>query len=370
MSGNDLSALYDPKPELRRSDWEARYERENPSPEPRLREVQWKTKQLQNKLADFGRVWESDAQSKLSLMKDAGQTVPTPKESADGHGFVIALKHFGFGFLASFLYSLFFGRSVDTVVSVVIISILWVGSIIVGNIEAYLLAKEDKNRLTEEWKIARERCKGYIQKQFENAVGAERIAQKAYDRWQQEKEKNWGLELLEYTKRVEAWEERNKLQIADAKLYSSISEKLRYIDPVRFEHLISDLYSLKGYRTQWMGGVADGGVDVVAEKDGTMLLIQCKRYNESEIKVGVVRELLGVVHSFKRQYPTNELIPVLATTFPRFTLPATDFIRQNSIELISAANIASYIRETRLLHRNEKWGQFFTNGILVSDDEI
>jgi len=43
-------------------------------------------------------------------------------------------------------------------------------------------------------------------------------------------------------------------------------------------------------------GGPDGGVDLVARKDGEKHLIQCKHWKAQKVGVQVVRELLGVLY--------------------------------------------------------------------------
>jgi restriction system protein len=63
-----------------------------------------------------------------------------------------------------------------------------------------------------------------------------------------------------------------------------------------FEYLVSEAYRRQGYavRENTRGG-ADGGIDLVLEKDGARTLVQCKNWRTSRVGVSTVRELYGVV---------------------------------------------------------------------------
>ena len=62
-----------------------------------------------------------------------------------------------------------------------------------------------------------------------------------------------------------------------------------------FERAVGELYRREGYRVTENGlGGADGGVDLVVERAGERLLVQCKRWRRP-CGVGPVRELAGVL---------------------------------------------------------------------------
>lgn len=72
--------------------------------------------------------------------------------------------------------------------------------------------------------------------------------------------------------------------------------KLRYLKPAEFEYYIASLFSKLGYNTQVVGGSHDGGIDVIAEKDGIKHYIQCKKYfNAHQVSVGNVRDFYGSI---------------------------------------------------------------------------
>jgi len=63
-----------------------------------------------------------------------------------------------------------------------------------------------------------------------------------------------------------------------------------------FEYLVSEAYRRQGYSVQEnTGGGADGGIDLVLNKDGNRLLVQCKNWRSRKVGVTTIRELFGVV---------------------------------------------------------------------------
>lgn len=77
-------------------------------------------------------------------------------------------------------------------------------------------------------------------------------------------------------------------------------EKLRDIEPLRFERIIAELLAGKGYDVQLTPPSRDGGYDIMAlRKDPlgieTTTLVECKRYKpDNKVPISVIRGLYGV----------------------------------------------------------------------------
>jgi restriction endonuclease Mrr len=100
-------------------------------------------------------------------------------------------------------------------------------------------------------------------------------------------------------------------------------EKMRQLQPRKFEELIAELFKHKGYDVQLTPRTRDGGYDVYAiRRDviGTALVIvECKRYAaDNKVGVEIVRGLYGVVGQ------KNATQGVIATT-SYFSRDAKDF---------------------------------------------
>jgi restriction system protein len=131
------------------------------------------------------------------------------------------------------------------------------------------------------------------------------------------------------------------------KKYSAINDihsdknlllKLRGLKPSKFEDYIAHLFNKMGFTTEPVGGSYDGGIDVIAEKDGVKHYIQCKKYITSQVSVGDVRNFYGA------------LVDHLANgkgyfiTTNKFTLEAEKFAEDKSIELIDGYRLLEYIK--------------------------
>ena len=62
-----------------------------------------------------------------------------------------------------------------------------------------------------------------------------------------------------------------------------------------FEMLVGQWFRHQGYVVTETGGVADGGIDLVLNRDGETYLVQCKQWKAFKVGVNIVRELLGVM---------------------------------------------------------------------------
>ena len=72
--------------------------------------------------------------------------------------------------------------------------------------------------------------------------------------------------------------------------------KLRAIDWFQFEKVVEVLYRKLGYQVARRGGAkADGGIDLVIEKDGQKTAVQCKHWKTWNVTVKPMREFLGAL---------------------------------------------------------------------------
>ena len=64
----------------------------------------------------------------------------------------------------------------------------------------------------------------------------------------------------------------------------------------QFEEVIADAFRRHGYRVREVGGRgrADGGVDLLLERDGETTVVQAKHWRSQRVSVQPVRELYGV----------------------------------------------------------------------------
>ena len=100
---------------------------------------------------------------------------------------------------------------------------------------------------------------------------------------------------------------------------------------------VGEAYRRKGYRvTEFGGGGADGGVDLVLRKDGEKLLVQCKRWKTKSVDVKIVRELFGVMAA---EGASGGVVISSGT----FTREARDFASGKPLELIDGPQLVETI---------------------------
>lgn len=114
---------------------------------------------------------------------------------------------------------------------------------------------------------------------------------------------------------------------------------LRGMNPTDFEIYISDLFRRLGYKTEVVGGSHDGGVDVIAEKDGVKHYIQCKKYfGHRQVGSPEVREFYGALAD---HFGNGEGWFI---TTNKFTPEAEKFAADKPIVLINQFKLAEYVR--------------------------
>lgn len=114
-----------------------------------------------------------------------------------------------------------------------------------------------------------------------------------------------------------------------------IQTALAEIDWYQFEKFCAALLRAEGYVVERKGGAKpDGGVDLIAEKNGESMLVQCKHWKTWTVKESVIREMLGSMTHFGVQRGA-------IYTLKGCTGPAAQFAAQHAIELVDGAELAS-----------------------------
>lgn len=113
---------------------------------------------------------------------------------------------------------------------------------------------------------------------------------------------------------------------------------LKGLKPWEFEKYIAELFTKLGYKTTVTGSGYDGGIDVIAEKDGLKHYIQCKKYITSTVSVSEIRDFYGAIANHLAQAKGFFI------TTNNFTLEAERFAEDKPIELIDGYKLIKYIR--------------------------
>ncbi|MCK9195221.1 MAG: restriction endonuclease [Nevskia sp.] len=99
-----------------------------------------------------------------------------------------------------------------------------------------------------------------------------------------------------------------------------------------FERLVGETFRRRGYAVQETSAGADGGVDLILDKDGENYFVQCKRWRATKVGVEVVRELYGVMAA-------QGVAGGFVVTAGTFTNPAIRFASGRNIDLIDGRGL-------------------------------
>lgn len=128
---------------------------------------------------------------------------------------------------------------------------------------------------------------------------------------------------------------RKKLHIDVAKSHST--NPLDGINWRDFELLVGEHFRRQGFAVEETAGGADGGIDLIAMKNGEKYLIQCKQWKAYKVGVKVVRELLGVMVG---DAATGGFVVTSGT----FTRDAVIFAKDNNITLLDGKSLQRMIK--------------------------
>lgn len=122
-----------------------------------------------------------------------------------------------------------------------------------------------------------------------------------------------------------------------------------------FERFIVEAFRRQGFRANRTANGADGGIDVVLEKDGNTSVVQCKQWKNSRVGVKPIRELAGVVSARKA---TRGIFVCSGD----YTTDARRFAAESGIELIGGQSLAE------LLDLDESHRQHVPTGTDFAED--
>lgn len=115
----------------------------------------------------------------------------------------------------------------------------------------------------------------------------------------------------------------------------SILNALEAVDWYQFEKFCAAVLRSEGYLVERKGGAQpDGGVDLIAQKDGRAMLVQCKQWRTWTVQENVIRELLGSMTHYKVSHGA-------LYTLGGVTKPAEAFARQHGIDLVDGGSLAA-----------------------------
>ena len=108
-----------------------------------------------------------------------------------------------------------------------------------------------------------------------------------------------------------------------------------------FELLIGEAYRRQGYQvTETGGGGADGGIDLILQRNGERVLVQCKQWKVFKVGVKPIRELYGVQMAERAHR-------AIFVTSGVYTQEAKAFAAGKPLELIDGERLCKMIAPVR-----------------------
>lgn len=138
---------------------------------------------------------------------------------------------------------------------------------------------------------------------------------------------------------MSAWRRRERKQLIGNVARSEAADALDGMSWQQFERLVGEGFRLQGYRVvETGGGGADGGIDLVLNKDGEKHLVQCKQWRAFRVGVEVVRELYGVMAA-------KGAAGGFVVTSGRFTDEARKFAEGRNVQLMDGILLRALIKQ-------------------------
>jgi hypothetical protein len=121
---------------------------------------------------------------------------------------------------------------------------------------------------------------------------------------------------------------------------AELLQQLRSIDWFQFEKVVGHMYLKLGYNVTRRGGAnPDGGIDLIIQKDGQSVAIQCKQWKAWSVGVRTVREFLGALTDAGIQ--KGKLI-----TLRGYSGEARQLAEKHGIEIVNETGLTRMIEST------------------------
>lgn len=109
----------------------------------------------------------------------------------------------------------------------------------------------------------------------------------------------------------------------------------------QFEVLVGEAFRRRGYSVEENGlGGADGGIDLILNKDGRRELVQCKQWRSQQVGVAVVREMWGLANH-------HRVDGIKIVSLGDYTDDAAAFAEGKPIELINGTALLDLIKQVQ-----------------------
>lgn len=140
---------------------------------------------------------------------------------------------------------------------------------------------------------------------------------------------------------LSAWRRRQRQSLVADVAQAQSAGALDGMSWLEFEMLVGEAFRLQGFRVvERGGGGADGGVDLVLGKGNEKFLVQCKQWKAYKVRVGVVRELYGVMAA-------EGAAGGFVVTSGSFTADAKAFADGRNVQLVDGQRLFGLIKQAQ-----------------------
>jgi restriction system protein len=116
-------------------------------------------------------------------------------------------------------------------------------------------------------------------------------------------------------------------------------EDIRKLSWQQFEIIVGEAFRRLGYRViENGGGGADGGIDLILDREGQRFLVQCKQWKVQKVGVKPVRELAGVMSA-------HGVRDGFFVTSGTYTKEAREFADEADISLVDGDSLERMVRD-------------------------
>lgn len=116
--------------------------------------------------------------------------------------------------------------------------------------------------------------------------------------------------------------------------------QIRSVDWFQFEKLVALIYRKAGFTVSRRGGAnADGGIDLILQKDGERTAVQCKQWKTWNVGVKAVREFLGALTD-------ANISKGIFITLCGYTADAKALAEKHGIAIINESGLAKLIESS------------------------
>jgi HJR/Mrr/RecB family endonuclease len=140
-----------------------------------------------------------------------------------------------------------------------------------------------------------------------------------------------------------AWHVRNMPTTPTAVELSRRFEEVRFMSGAQFEVFVADLFRAMGHQATLLGGAGDQGVDIVVDRRGERVAVQCKNYQRPANNKPVQEVFAGA------QY--HRCVEAWVVAPAGYTRGAIELAKSTGVSLYDANTIRRWIGEVDKLEK-------------------